>query len=102
LLTGVTPFDARELRSKAFAEMQRVIREVDPPPPSSRLSKLETRASVAPTRATEPAKLRRLLKGELDWIVMKCLEKDRTRRYETATGLVADVLHYLAGEPVGD
>ena len=100
LLTGATPFDGRDLRSKAYAEMQRVIREVDPPAPSTRLSSLEALPSVAASRRTEPAKLSRTVRGELDWIVMKCLEKDRSRRYPTASGLVADVMHYLADEPV--
>ena len=100
LLTGVTPFDARELRSKAFVEMQRVIREVDPLAPSTRLGRLESRGAMASARATEPSKLRKSLRGELDWIVMKCLEKDRARRYETANGLAADVLNYLSDQPV--
>jgi serine/threonine protein kinase/tetratricopeptide (TPR) repeat protein len=101
LLTGTTPFDARELRSKAFAEMQRVIREVDPPKMSNRLSTLgETLPSVAAQRNIEPRKLGTLVRGDLDWIVMKCLEKDRTRRYESASGLAQDVQHYLSDEPV--
>jgi serine/threonine protein kinase/tetratricopeptide (TPR) repeat protein len=100
LLTGATPFDARDLRSKAFAEMQRVIREVDPPKPSTRLSTLEALPSVAALRGTEPGKLSALVRGELDWIVMKCLEKERTRRYETASALAEDVKHYLEDEPV--
>jgi serine/threonine protein kinase/tetratricopeptide (TPR) repeat protein len=100
LLTGATPFDAKELRSKAYAEMQRVIREEDPPKPSTRLSTMESLPSVAAARHTEPAKLSRTVRGELDWIVMKCLEKDRARRYDTANGLAADVMHYLANEPV--
>ncbi|WP_428939141.1 tetratricopeptide repeat protein [Fontivita pretiosa] len=100
LLTGATPFDPKELRSKAFAEMQRVIREVEPPKPSTRLSTLETLASVAAQRGVAPAKLSALVRGELDWIVMRCLEKDRTRRYETAAALSADVQRYLADEPV--
>jgi serine/threonine protein kinase/tetratricopeptide (TPR) repeat protein len=100
LLTGATPFDARDLRSKAFAEMQRVIREVDPPRPSTRLSALEALPSVAALRGTDPAKLSALVRGELDWIVMKCLEKDRMRRYETASALGEDVKRHLADEPV--
>lgn len=101
LLTGTTPFDARELRSKAFAEMQRTIREVDPPRPSTRLSEMrDSLPSVAANRSTEPARLSSTIRGELDWIVMKCLEKDRARRYQTAAALHADLLHYLADEPV--
>jgi tetratricopeptide (TPR) repeat protein/tRNA A-37 threonylcarbamoyl transferase component Bud32 len=101
LLTGTTPFDGRELRSKAYGEIQRVIREVDPPRPSTRLSHMrETIAGVAAQRQVEPRKLNTLVRGELDWIVMKALEKDRARRYDTANGLAADVLRYLADEPV--
>ena len=101
LLTGTTPFEARELRSKAFAEMQRTIREVDPPRPSTRLSDLRDRMpTVAANRNTEPARLSSTIRGELDWIVMKCLEKDRSRRYQTAAALAADLAHYLADEPV--
>src|SRR5204863_4954241 len=83
--TGTTPFDARHLRSKAYAEIQRIIREVEPPKPSTRLSQdADTLAGVAAHRHTEPRKLSASVRGELDWIAMKCLEKDRTRRYETA------------------
>ena len=101
LLCGTTPFDGRELRSKAYAEMQRVIREVDPPRPSTRLSAMrDTLPSVAAQRAVEPHRLRTLVRGELDWIVMRAMEKDRARRYETASALAADVQRYLADEPV--
>ncbi len=101
LLTGTTPFDARRLRSAAFAEVQRIIREEEPRKPSTRLSGMaDTIASVAAQRHIEPARLRRLVRGDLDWIAMKCLEKDRARRYETANGLAMDVQRYLAGEPV--
>jgi serine/threonine protein kinase len=101
LLVGTTPFDARELRSKAFAEMQRVIREVDPPKPSTRLTtRKEAIASVAAVRQIPPAQLTRQLAGELDWIVMRCLEKDRTRRYETTGELARDVTRFLEGEAV--
>ncbi|HEY7089322.1 MAG TPA: serine/threonine-protein kinase [Tepidisphaeraceae bacterium] len=100
LLTGVTPFDARELRSKAYGEIQRVIREVEPPNPSTKLSTLDTIASVAAQRGIEPRHLSSLVRGELDWIVMKCLEKDRSRRYDSAAALAGDVIHYLADEPV--
>jgi len=101
LLTGTTPFDSRGLRSAAYAEIQRIIREVDPPKPSTRLSQAtQTLASVAAKRQTEPRKLNALVRGDLDWIVMKALEKDRARRYETANGLAMDVRRYLSGEAV--
>jgi serine/threonine protein kinase len=100
LLVGTTPFDARELRSKAYAEIQRIIREVEPPRPSTRLSTMGGADTVAAARRTEPARLNRTLRGELDWVVMRAMEKDRDRRYETADALGADVRRYLAGEPV--
>lgn len=101
LLTGTTPFDSRSLRSAAFGEIQRILREVEPPRPSTRLSQsVETLDAVAAHRDTEPKKLSSQLRGELDWIVMKALEKDRQRRYETASGLAMDIQRFLAGEPV--
>ncbi len=105
LLTGTTPVDGRTLRSAAFVEMQRMIREVDPPRPSTRLSTLgagrgQTAAEVATRRASDAATLRRELRGDLDWIAMKALEKDRTRRYESASGMAQDIGRYLNCEPV--
>jgi len=101
LLTGSTPFNSRELRSAAFGELQRMIREVEPPRPSTRLSQQsDTLASVAAQRRTDPRRLGSIVRGELDWIVMRALEKDRSRRYETAVSLAADIRRYLAGEPV--
>jgi serine/threonine protein kinase/Flp pilus assembly protein TadD len=101
LLTGTTPFDAKELRNKAFAEMQRIIREVDPPKPSTRLSTLgDTLATVATDRAAPPNRISQIVRGELDWIVMRALEKERTRRYETASDLASDVERYLRDELV--
>ncbi|MBA2354150.1 MAG: serine/threonine protein kinase [Acidobacteria bacterium] len=101
LLTGTTPFDARRLRSAAFGEIQRIIRDVDPLKPSTRLHQsADTLARVAVHRQTEPRKLESTVRGELDWIVMRALEKSRQRRYETANGLAMDVQRYLAGEPV--
>ncbi len=101
LLTGTTPFTSKQLRSAAYAEIQRIIREVEPPKPSTRLSSnTDTIASVAAQRRIEPRKLGTLVRGELDWIVMKSLEKDRQRRYETANGLAMDLRRYLAGEAV--
>ena len=100
LLVGATPFDRKRLQSAAFEEMLRIIREEEPPKPSIRLSTVDTLRSVAAHRKTEPRKLSTLVRGELDWIVMKALEKDRARRYETATGFAADIQRYLDDEPV--
>jgi WD40 repeat protein/serine/threonine protein kinase len=100
LLTGTTPIDRKRLGQNALLEVLRVIREEEPLRPSARLSSSDTLASVAAIRKTEPRKLTRLLRGELDWIVMKCLEKERSRRYETANGLARDLQHFLADEPV--
>jgi serine/threonine protein kinase len=101
LLTGSTPFDRKRLRCAAFAEMLRILKEEEPPRPSTRLTESkETLASLAAQRRTEPGKLTKAVRGELDWIVMKCLEKDRTRRYETANGLARDLERYLADEVV--
>ena len=86
LLTGSTPLEKERLRAAAFTEVLRRIREEEPPRPSTRLGTTEETASIAAQRWTEPAKLARLVRGELDWIVMKALEKDRTRRYESAGG----------------
>ncbi|MFO0832297.1 MAG: serine/threonine-protein kinase [Phycisphaerales bacterium] len=100
LLTGATPFDGRELRSAAYGEVLRIIREVEPPKPSTRLSRRDTPAAVAADRRAEAARLNALVAGDLDWIVMKALEKDRARRYDTPHALSADVQRHLAGEPV--
>ena len=100
MLTGTTPFDHQRLRTAAFDEVRRIIREEEPPKPSTRLSTTEELPSIAANRGLEPKKLSGLVRGELDWIVMKCLEKDRNRRYETASALAADVQHYLHDEPV--
>jgi len=100
LLTGNTPFDRQRLRSAAFDEMMRIIREEEPPKPSTRLSTIDTLPSVAANRKTEPKKLSALVHGELDWIVMKALEKDRSRRYETANGFANDIQRYLNDEAV--
>jgi hypothetical protein len=80
--------------------MLRMVREVDPPRPSTKVSTAEDLPNIAATRDVEPAQLKRALRGDLDWIVMKALEKDRTRRYETANGFAADILRHLAHEPV--
>ena len=102
LLTGVTPFDTETLRNAALDEIRRLIRETEPPPPSTRISRLEQakRTTVAKHRQTEPAALSRLVRGDLDWIVMKCLEKDRGRRYETVNSLADDIERHLKLEPV--
>ena len=86
LLTGTTPFDKERLKQAAYDEMRRIIREEEPPKPSTRISTTDAAPSIAACRHTEPAKLAKLVRGELDWIVMKALEKDRNRRYETANG----------------
>src|SRR5581483_1848099 len=101
LLTGSTPLSHKRLREAAYAEVLRMIREEEAPKPSTRLSDSgEALASISANRHMEPAKLTKLVRGELDWIVMKCLEKDRNRRYETANGFAADVQRYLNDEPV--
>jgi serine/threonine protein kinase/formylglycine-generating enzyme required for sulfatase activity len=101
LLTGSTPFDAKGLRHAAYGEIQRIIREVEPPKPSTRLSQSQDMlASVAANRHTEPKRLGALVGGELDWIVMKALEKDRQRRYATAAALAEDIQRHLRGEAV--
>jgi eukaryotic-like serine/threonine-protein kinase len=101
LLTGTTPLEKKQLRRVAFDEMLRIIREEEPPRPSTRLSdSRDSLPSISAQRQMEPAKLTKLVRGELDWIVMKSLEKDRSRRYETANGLARDIQHYLSDEPV--
>jgi serine/threonine protein kinase/tetratricopeptide (TPR) repeat protein len=119
LLTGTTPFDKKRFKKAPHDEICRVIREEEPPKPSTRLSELGSRStpcaaaegsrsvsdtssleSISALRRTEPAKLTKLMRGELDWIVMKCLEKDRNRRYDTANGLARDIEHFLRNEPV--
>ncbi len=130
LLTGTTPFDAKDLMRSGLAEMQRIIREVEPQRPSTRISALSSAGSdcrspisdfrldaganrqseignrqssaldIARRRHTDPQSLAKTIRGDLDWIVMKCLEKDRTRRYETASALAMDMHRYLHDEPV--
>src|SRR3954468_22828384 len=91
LLTGSTPFARKRLHEAAFDEMLRIIREEEPPKPSTRLSSMKRMPSIAANRGLELLKLNRLVRGELDWIVMKALEKARSRRYETASGLADDI-----------
>jgi serine/threonine protein kinase/tetratricopeptide (TPR) repeat protein len=101
LLTGTTPFDKERLRAVGYDEIRRIIREEEPPRPSTRLSTLAQAATTASAnRQSDPMRLSQLLRGELDWIVMKALEKDRNRRYESASAFAADVQRYLNDEPV--
>jgi serine/threonine protein kinase len=101
LLTGTTPFDRERFKQAAYDEICRIIREEEPPKPSTRLSESkDTLPSISAVRQTEPVKLAKLVRGELDWVVMKALEKDRNRRYETANGLALDLQRYLNDEPV--
>ena len=101
LLTGTTPLERERLREAGYAEVVRRIKEEEPPKPSTRLSGSGERLpSIAARRGIEPARLSKLVRGELDWIAMKALEKDRTRRYETAGGLARDIERYLEGEAV--
>jgi eukaryotic-like serine/threonine-protein kinase len=100
LLTGTTPLGREPLRDAACAEVFRRIREEEPPKPSTRLTPPHDAASIAARRGTEPARLAKLVRGDLDWIVMKALEKDPARRYETANGLARDIRRHLEGDPV--
>jgi serine/threonine protein kinase/tetratricopeptide (TPR) repeat protein len=101
LLTGTTPFDQDTFRTAAFDEMRRILREQEPPRPSTRLSTLGAAATtVSANRKADARQLDRTIRGELDWIVMKAMEKDRTRRYETANDFAADLMRYLGEQPV--
>jgi serine/threonine protein kinase len=100
LLTGTTPIEQVRFKQIALLEMLRVVREEDAPPPSTRLSSTEAKADIAAVRSAEPGSLSKQFRGELDWIAMKALDKDRTRRYETANALARDVQRYLDDEVV--
>ena len=102
LLTGQTPFDASELLQAGLDEMRRTLREKEPERPSTRLSTLgaEQLTTTARLQGLEPPKLISLIRGDLDWIVLKCLEKDRARRYQTANALLVDIQRHLSNEPV--
>src|SRR4051812_28694619 len=100
LLTGSTPVDRKSLGQAALLEILRIVREVEAPKPSHKLSSSDALPSVAASRGTDPAKLSKLMKGELDWVLLKALEKDRARRYDTANALGRDVQRYLADEVV--
>ena len=101
ILTGTTPFESKKLRRAGYAGITRIIREEEPPTPSTRVSMLgKALAGVAKHRNVEPSALGRLMRGDLDWMVMQALEKDRTRRYETPNALAADIERHLRNEPV--
>jgi serine/threonine protein kinase len=100
LLTGTTPLERKRLQEVAILELLRLVREEEAPRPSTRLSSTEALPAIAANRGTEPKKLSGLLRGELDWILLKALEKDRDRRYETANGLAHDIARYLNDEAV--
>ncbi len=100
LLSGTTPLERKRVKDTGLIEALRIIREEEVPTLSNRLSSTLELPAIAAKRSTDPAKLTRLVRGELDWIVLKALEKDRSRRYETANGFAMDVQHYLADEPV--
>lgn len=100
LLTGTTPLEKAQMKQAAYDEVLRLIKEVEPPKPSLRLSGSESLPSVAAQRGIEPAQLTKSITGDLDWVVMKALEKERSRRYETANGLAEDIRRHLADEPV--
>src|SRR4051812_8276616 len=101
LITGTTPFDKQRLSKAAFDEIRRIIREEEPPRPSTRISTLGlTLTDISAKRKTDPSRLSSVVRGEIDWIVMKCLEKDRTRRYESASSLARDIQRHLVDEPV--
>src|SRR4029077_11849924 len=102
LLTGTTPFERGRMKQAAMEEVRRMIREEEPPSPSTRLSSTagEAQSAVAARRRIDPRGLSRLVRGDLDWIVMKALEKDRAQRYATAIGFAADIGRYLNDEPV--
>ncbi|MDX2035916.1 MAG: serine/threonine-protein kinase [Isosphaeraceae bacterium] len=100
LLAGSPPVEAERMKKAALDEVLRLIREEEPPRPSQRLNTSQTKASIAAVRGSDPVKLSALMRGELDWIVMKALEKDRSRRYDTATALAKDVQRYIDGDSV--
>src|SRR5262245_33721012 len=101
LLTGTTPFDKERFKEVGYDEIRRIIREEEPPRPSTRVNALgQAATTVSSQRQSDPKRLSRLFRGELDWVVMKCLEKERDRRYPTADALARDVERYLQDEPV--
>src|SRR5438874_2958597 len=102
LLTGTTPFEPNRLREAGFAEMQRIIREEEPQRPSTRVSTMQGAAlsTLSQQHGIDERRMRQVARGELDWIVMKSLDKDRERRYESAASLARDIRRYLSDEPV--
>ena len=101
LLTGTTPLDEKRVRTAGYEEVCRLIREEEPPAPSTRVATLGQAATTfSSLRGSDPVRLGKLFRGELDWIALKALDKDRNRRYKTASAFAADVQHYLADEPV--
>src|SRR5262245_21526709 len=100
LLTGTTPLQKQQFKDAAFQEILRLIKEIEPQRPSLKISTSITLPALAAQRSLDPAQLSRTVRGDLDWIVMKALEKDRARRYETTTGLARDIERYLSNEPV--
>jgi tetratricopeptide (TPR) repeat protein len=101
LMVGVLPFDPKALRSAALGEIQRIIREANPPKASTRLISLgDTQKMIAELRRTDPGSLHRQLKGDMDWIIMRAMEKDRIRRYETANEMAMDIRRHLSNEPI--
>src|SRR5262249_17808695 len=102
LLTGTTPFDSETLKKAGDDEMRRIIREDEPPRPSARVSTMQQAhlSTIAEQRGLEPRRLSQQVRGELDWIVMRALEKDRNRRYESASAFAADVQRFLSDQPV--
>src|SRR5512143_3535967 len=101
LLTGSTPFSSEELSQDGIGEMHRMVREVEPPVPSARVTlAAKTASSIASNRATDPQRLHAIVRGELDWIVMKCLEKSRQSRYASVGSLAADIGRYAQGDAV--
>lgn len=100
LLTGSTPLNRKSLKHQALLEMLRLVREEEPPKPSTRLSTDEALPNISAQRQMDPSKLTKQIRGELDWIVMRSIEKDRNRRYETANGFGLDIQRYLAGDTV--
>jgi tetratricopeptide (TPR) repeat protein len=100
LLTGTTPFDRERLQQAGYDEMRRIIREEEPPRPSSRISTVGQAETASAKRKSDPKRLSRMFRGELDWIVMKALDKDRNRRYESPGAFAADLQHYLNDQPV--
>jgi serine/threonine protein kinase/tetratricopeptide (TPR) repeat protein len=100
LLTGTPPIQVSDFKRGAVIEMLRIVRDVEPPRPSTRARSDPALPNIAANRALEPSRLLSFLRGDIDWIIMKAIEKNRNRRYDSANGLASDILHYLSNEPV--